>query len=109
MVLLLESECDNVSKAVDPGLFRQQRQRLGLGGGRMLLLWLALSPLSLNPRVGLVPLCVVCMFRVCVGSLRVFQLPPTVQRHTVSHIGDSKLPVGVWLFVYVALQWTCPG
>lgn len=37
-----------------------------------------------------------CSLGVCVGSLRVLQLPPpTVQKHGVRLIGNSKLHAGV--------------
>ena len=60
-----------------------------------------------DPHLG--PFCVefAC---VCVGSLRVLRLPPTVQKH-VRLIGDSKIVLRsecerAWLFVSV---WPCDG
>ena len=56
--------------------------------GGTVVWWLALSPhskkaLGSNPGWGLESFCVefACSPRVCVGSLRVLRLPPTVQRH----------------------------
>jgi len=46
---------------------------------------------SFDPDLG--PFCVefACSPRVCVGSLWVLQLPPTVQKQHVRLIGDSKI------------------
>jgi len=40
-----------------------------------------------------------CSPRVCVGSLRVLRLPPTVQKHVVRLTGVSKLSLGVSVVV----------
>ena len=54
-----------------------------------------------DPHLG--PFCVesACSPRVCVGSLRVLRLPPTVQKHAVRLTGDSKLSLGVSVVVCV--------
>lgn len=52
---------------------------------------------------------------ICVGSLWLLWLPPTIQRHApgVKLTGHSQLPMGVWLFVSRHQPCdeleTCPG
>ena len=51
-----------------------------------------------------------CSPRVCVGSLRVLRLPPTIQRHACGDrlIGDSKVALGVNVCVNGCLSLCCP-
>ena len=51
-----------------------------------------------------------CSPRVCVGSLRVLRLPPTIQRHACGDrlIGDSKVALGVSVCVNGCLSVCCP-
>jgi len=73
--------------------------------------WSAPSPHSkgsrFDPHLG--PFCVesACSPRVCVGSLRVLRLPPTVQKHAVRLIGDSKLTLLMSMCVAVCpvMDW----
>jgi len=56
-----------------------------------------------NSKLG--PFCVefACSPRVCVGSLRVLRLPPTIQNLHVRLIGVSELSLGVSVSVYVVV------